>query len=200
MASNKQFLDDDIYNYDDSDTNDLNNNKLSERHKENPSQNNIIASKPILEVKPVDENPFSNKYKSNPKTKKKKQLKQDVAIKKLISISQKNIKVVSILKNIPKTYNSDSDYICQAIIEKYERENKIKESDIKTLVKDALEELVGDKYIIMKGSSDIQVASNNTTTSAPIIKQSSINQAISSKEEEEKESLLMGIIDDMDDD
>jgi hypothetical protein len=209
MASNKEFLDDDIL-YDDSEADDLK-SSVSEVHKSKPTVFNekpsqVIKTTPVLEVKQIEQNPYAEKYNKNPsKQKKKRQLKQDIAVKKLISISQKNMKVVEILKNIPNTYPSDSEYICQAIIEKYERENKQKNTDIKSLVKDALEELVGDKYIIMKGSSDIQVTSqvtqnSNINNNGALIDQNSINKAIASYEEEEKESLLLGIIDDMDDD
>lgn len=206
MAS-KEFLDNNIYDYDDPDTEEIKPSVSDKSKKEIIEESPIIPSKPILEVKEIEENPYAGKYNkapSKPKAKpKKRQLKQDVAVKKLISISQKNIKVVDILKNIPDNYPSDSEYICQAIIEKYERETEFKNADIKSLVRDALEELVGEKYIIMKGSSDVQVAttsvSTNTNISAPIIRQDSINQAISSQEESEKESLLLGILDDMDD-
>lgn len=210
MQSNKQFIDaDDVLDFDDTEVEESpsvsEKTPIKEELKEESKPSNIIQSKPILEVNEVEENPFT-KYKKTiqptPKKPRKKQLKQDISVKKLISISQKNIQVVEILKNLPKEYPSDSEYICQAIIEKYERENENKNADIKTLVKNALEELVGEKYIIMKGSSDIQVgqpvyAPNN---SMPVINQSSINKAISVKDEEEKESLLLGLIDDLDDD
>ena len=82
-------------------------------------------------------------------------------------------------------------------------ENEVKETDIKTLVRDALEELVGDKYIIMKGSSDVSVVNQGyvpNVGSVPVINQSSINKAISNQDASENKSLLAGMLDDMDDD
>lgn len=205
---NKEFLDDDIFKFDE-DEEDLVTQKNVKTSKpiQTPPQEKVIQSKPTLEVKEIAQNPYKERYTSKKqtpqKTQRKKPLKQDVAVKKLVSISQKNLEVVKILREISKFYPSESEFICQAIIEKYHRETEIKETDIKTLVKNALEELVGEKYIIMKGSSDVSIV--NTQSYIPqqgsaIINQSSVNEAISKQEENENKSLLAGMLDDMDDD
>lgn len=203
--ANKQFLDDDVFKYDeDDDSRVVSTKNKIQQELATPVEKNIIPTKPIMEVKKTNTNPYEERF--NPIEKKKKQqrkkpLKQDVAVKKLVSISQKNLEVVKILKEVTKTYPSESEFICQAIIEKYHRENDVKEADIKTLVKDALEELVGDKYIIMKGSQEIAI-SNTSGGPVPktIINQDSINAAISRQEEDENKDLLAGILGDMDDD
>ena len=239
MAS-KEFLDDDIFNYDDddeieetgedvvdSDNEEVEEETISNEPEEvvkeeiiedkkdvasknplsNPPKDNVIQSKPSIEIKEADKNPYRERY--NPKkprnNQKKKPLKSEVACKKLISISQKNIEVLNILREISKTYPSESEFICQAIIEKYKRETEIQETDIKVLVKDALEELVGEKFIIMRGTSDINVVNTNQispgkTFSRPAIDQSSVNESITKQDIEENKSLLASVLDDMDDD
>lgn len=75
-------------------------------------------------------------------------------VTKLISISEKNKKVIDILNSINK--NKQSEYICQAIIEKYERENNTN-TDIKSAVKAILEEMVGNQFIIYKANQEISI-------------------------------------------
>ena len=153
---------------------------------------NKIPVKPKIEIRKKKEiNPYKDRYKrETPVKKNNTNKKEKLAVKKLISISQKNLQVVDILKKINKDYPSESEFICQAIVEKYKRDKENSEKDLKTLVKETLEELVGEKYIILKGSSDIAI-SNNPTPSVP---QLEVNNSIKVKEKEENQELLKGIM------
>lgn len=209
--ANKQFLDDDVFKFDEEEEV-VTKQAPPSKPIQPPPEEKVIQTKPILEVREIEDNPYRERYQTQKRetnnqnrkpNQRKKPLKQEVAAKKLFSISQKNLEVVKILREISKSYPSESEFICQAIIEKYRRENEVKETDIKTLVRDALEELVGDKYIIMKGSSDVSVVNQGyvpNVGSVPVINQSSINKAISNQDASENKSLLAGMLDDMDDD
>lgn len=155
-----------------------------------------IHVKPKLEIKKEKlTNPYETKNKRTKPIKSKNNLAEKVAEKKLISISQKNIRVLDILKEIKKDYPSDSEFICQAIIEKYEREKENASKDLKTLVKECLEDLVGDKFIILKSTSDIAISNNPV----PNIPQQEVDNSIKNKEKKENKNLLKGIMSSWDD-
>lgn len=155
-----------------------------------------IYVKPKLEIKKEKlTNPYETKNKRTKPIKSKNNLAEKVAEKKLISISQKNIRVLDILKEIKKDYPSDSEFICQAIIEKYEREKENASKDLKTLVKECLEDLVGDKFIILKSTSDIAISNNPV----PNIPQQEVDNSIKDKEKKENKNLLKGIMSSWDD-
>lgn len=95
--------------------------------------------------------------------KKKKQTSTRVQ-KKLVSISEKNKQVLDILENLDKKYTSESEYICQAIIEKFERDSSKDEKSLKDSIKEVLEEMVGEKFIVMKSSSDVVIPTTSPAT------------------------------------
>lgn len=124
---------------------------------------------------------------------KKKKTDNDKAQKKLISIAEKNKKVLDILKNLDSRYSSESEYICQAIIEKYERDTTKDSKTLKESIREILEEMVGENFIIMKGSSEIQFGTATTVNSPN--KEPEVTPA----EEEESASLIRGALDMWDD-
>ena len=142
--------------------------KLEENNSVNDKENideikvekpkNIPTVKKQKKVK--DTSHFKTKEEAEKRQSIKKIKKQDETTKKLISISSKNRKVLDILKEVNKGNLSDSDYICQAIIEKYEREQSSKPQSIKDLVRQALDEMVGENYVLFKGSGDIGINVN----------------------------------------
>lgn len=180
MQTDKEFLDEKDFDFsEDYFEEDIKNQP------EEPYPEDIKKEKPAKKEKP--------KYvgKTNVVSVQKKRQEEKTA-KKLISISEKNKKVLEILKNL-KGYPSESDFICQAIIEKYERDIESKSVDLKDAVKKVLEEMMGENFIIMKSSSDLNIV-NTQPTVTPIEPQ---------KEETNKEDtadLIRGIMDMWDDD
>lgn len=144
MQTDKEFLDDDfVFSEDPEPSEETNDTK-----KEEPYQK---IKKPKVKYEGKKDVVSVQKKKidtGNPQT-------------KLISVSSKNKQVFDILKIIKKNYSSESDYICQAIIEKYEREQSGKSSNLKDNIKEILEEMAGENFIIMKGSSNVITAPTN---------------------------------------
>lgn len=199
--ANKEFLDDDVFKFDDDEKEIKDEVKVViPPNDARVEEENIVNQNNVEKVEITDK-----KNKETKRNTKNRKIKCDVAVKKLFSISTKNLKVLDALKKLPNNYTSESEFICQAILEKYDRETNIKATDIKSLVKDALEELVGEKYIIMKGSSDIAITNAINyvpyqQTQNPSITQESINTAIDKNEKEESKALLKGVLSIFDDD
>lgn len=123
----------------------------------------------------------------------KKKSDADKAQKKLISISEKNKKVLEILKNLDSKYTSESEYICQAIIEKYEKDQEAHSKSLKDSIREVLEEMVGDNFIVMKSSSDINIGT-------PIQTSPPTQEIKENVEDDESASLIRGALDMWDED
>lgn len=182
MSTDKEFLDDNFIFSEDSEPSE----KIKDIKSEEPY--------PIKKEIPKKEKPKYKGKENVVSVQKKKKSDSERAQTKLISISAKNKKVFEILKDIKRNYPSESDFICQAIIEKYDREQAGKSSELKDVVKEILEEMIGEKFIIMKSSSDIINITNNN----PIIPQKeSIKEETSNND---NANLIRGVMDMWDED
>lgn len=154
MSTDKEFLDDNFIFSEEADS--------SEEIKE------IKTEEPYQKHK---KNKVKYEGKKDVVSVQKKKIDSGLPQTKLISVSSKNKQVFDILKNIKKNYSSESDFICQAIIEKYEREQTGKSSNLKANIKEILEEMAGENFIIMKSSSDVINVPTTQKTIEPSIKE-----------------------------
>ena len=145
MSTDKEFIDDNFIFSEESES--------SEKIKNMKSEELSVDEETNLRKNESNKNVISVKRNRKPQSER--------AQTKLISVSAKNKKVYEILKNIRDSYASESDFICQAIIEKYDRDQIDKSTELKDTVKEILEEMVGENFIIMKSSSDIINVTNN---------------------------------------
>lgn len=74
--------------------------------------------------------------------------------KKLINISNKNSKVLDILSKIDR--NKQSDYICQAILEKYERDKNPIPDNIDEIIEKVIIKVMGNKPLPVEEKIEIK--------------------------------------------
>lgn len=137
------------------------------------------------------------KQEINNKDKKRNNSNKQTSITKIFTISKKNAEALKIIEEL--SGQSFSNYICQAVIEKYHREHEKKEDmkiSLKDQVKEVLNELVGEKYIILKSSND-NVFVNTDKQTENIIED---KIELSTETEIEKRNLLLKMASEMDDD
>ena len=159
-----------------------------------------LVSQPVSQIK---EEISVEKVVKNPPTKNqggkrgRKKISNKESSKKLFSISNKYKDVNRILKDIGKTYSSESEYICKAIQEKYARDKNEETVDLKSKVKEALDELIGEKYIVIKGSENIAVGTNQPIQNiqTPVITQESVDTVIDEQVKEEMKDEIKNIFD-----
>ena len=151
-----------------------------------------INPSPPKETLPKKDHTFKPKKTKEEIVEIQKKKRKEESTKKLISISYKNKKVLEILKNIGKEYSSDSEYICQAIMEKYEKDNSFEKREIKDAVEEILSEMIGKNYIILKSSNDVV---SNTNISQ---EKNNLTEIPKNDNDSENKNLILNSLEDWD--
>ena len=108
-------------------------------------------------------------------------------MKKMVNISSKNSQVLDILQEIDK--NKQSDYICRAIIEKYERDKMHGSDNLEDIIKKVMESVINPNLKPLEEvNKEEPVIVNNEPESEAV------------KEIDEKSSLIMDMFSAWDED